>query len=240
MNLQRYIKDNLELIVDLDTGEVFASQSAIARMVGKNESTIRYWITSQNISTKRLGIPTGTGLKTSQLLDESAIKQALAKYNPDLLLKCVDAGLRIYLHGLAGFKYEAKVDPRLPKDYLEALEQLLESKKQEKKLELEKLKLKKQIEEAKPKVEFAETIATSPSSVDFATYAKMLGGVGRNRLMAKLREFGILMKNSRLPYQKWIDAGWFEVTHSIVNDKPYPVARITGRGQIEIKQKILC
>lgn len=232
MNLQRYEQNGLELIIDLNTGEVFASEPCLANMCYVSRQSIRAWRTSNQIEIKQVETPTSTGLKTSNLYNEQAIKQALAKYNPNLLLKCVDAGLRVYLHGLAGFKYQLQPEPQLPQNYLEALKALVTSEEQ-------KLQLQAQIEKDKPKVQFAEAIAFSDSSVDFATYAKMLGGVGRNKLMAKLRDIGLLMKGSTLPYQQFCDCGWFEVGQELTEDgRVYPYARITGKGQIAIKKRL--
>ncbi len=119
--LQRFDTENgIELIIDTQTGEAFASQSAIARMVGKGESTIRYWITSQNIQTKEAEIETATGLKTSQLLNEEAVFQAFAKYRPELLVQCAKAGIRVYLHKMAGFQVNSTA-LQIPKTYAEAL-----------------------------------------------------------------------------------------------------------------------
>lgn len=101
--LTRYDQNDLELIINQETGEVFASQSALARMVERNESTIRDWLTSRNIQGEEAEILTSTGLKTSRLLNEDTIHQAFAKYKHELLIPCSKAGIRVYLHGLAGF-----------------------------------------------------------------------------------------------------------------------------------------
>lgn len=57
---------------------------------------------------------------------------------------------------------------------------------------------------------------------------------GRTRLYNILREESIIMKNSTLPYQRFIDAGYFKVTErprasgdTIVND---PATRVTAKG----------
>ncbi len=103
-SLTRFNKDGIELLIDTVTGESFASQSAVARMANVSESAIRKWITSNQIQVKSTEIPTATGFKTSNLLDENAIYQALEKYNPSLLIHCAKAGLRVYIHKLAGYE----------------------------------------------------------------------------------------------------------------------------------------
>jgi len=124
-----------------------------------------------------------------------------------------------------------KPTPKIPQTYAEAL---LEAGR----LALENEKLLAQVQENKPKVDFANAIAFSEDSVDFNTYAKMIG-TGRNRLMQRLRDLNILMKNSTLPYQKHCDAGYFEASQEILeNGKLVPFALITGKGQLWLHQKL--
>jgi hypothetical protein len=115
-HLVPFCKDGLELVIDTQTGECFASQSAVGRMCGKSESTISRWIGSlAQIEQKTAEIQTPAGLRSCALLDESAIFEAFAKYNPSLLAACAKAGIRLYLHRLAGYeiKVEAKDDSAL-------------------------------------------------------------------------------------------------------------------------------
>jgi phage antirepressor YoqD-like protein len=64
---------------------------------------------------------------------------------------------------------------------------------------------------------------------------------GRNTVMRKLREMGILMKTSTLPFQKYVEAGYFEVNQEIdpENGRLLPFATITGKGQIWLHQKLI-
>ena len=98
----------IELFIHQETGEVFASQRMLARMVGVGESSVRYWKTAQKINTRTAKVITSQGLRAAQLLSENDIYEAFAKWKPELLVKCAKAGLRLYLHGLAGYRYEAK------------------------------------------------------------------------------------------------------------------------------------
>jgi len=45
-NLQRFDHNNLELIIDINTGEVFATQGMIAKMCGQESTTMRLVILS--------------------------------------------------------------------------------------------------------------------------------------------------------------------------------------------------
>lgn len=107
------------------------------------------------------------------------------------------------------------------------------------------LKLETKIEEDRPKVEFAEAIYDSVGSVKVGDFAKLLNNagvkIGQNRLYAWLREEGLLMNNN-MPYQSYIDNGYFsvkEMTRPTLNGPvPYFQTRITGKGQIAIERKI--
>ena len=127
---------------------------------------------------------------------------------------------------------------KIPKTYAEAL---LEAGRLAKIVEQQDKRILEQdaqLEEQKPKVALANAIAFSDTSIDFNCYAKLIG-TGRNKMMNKLRDIGVLMKNSTLPYQKWMDAGYFEVSQEIKdNGRLVPYALVTGKGQVWLKQRI--
>jgi len=103
----------LEYYIDTKTGECFASQRGLARMCGVSETAIRKWVTANQISAKEAKTLTTTGFKTANLLDENDIYEALAKYNPTLLVSCAKAGLRMYIHLQSGYKFEMTAPPEL-------------------------------------------------------------------------------------------------------------------------------
>ena len=68
-----------------------------------------------------------------------------------------------------------------------------------------------QVKELSPKAEFYDTVADSESLMSMADTCKILDmGIGRNKLFALLREKGILQKDN-MPYQRFVDAGYFKV-----------------------------
>ena len=68
--------------------------------------------------------------------------------------------------------------------------------------------------ELKPKAAFYDTVASSESLLSMADVAKVLDkGIGRNRLFKLLRSRGILQSNN-VPYQRFVDAGYFKVVES--------------------------
>lgn len=75
--------------------------------------------------------------------------------------------------------------------------------------------LQKQIEDAKPKIEFYDAVAGSKDTIEMGEVAKMLArpGVGRNKLFEFLRRRGVLMSNNQ-PYQKYIDLEYFRTIES--------------------------
>jgi hypothetical protein len=102
--LARFDQDGFELFVDENTGFAYASISATARMIGRNESTIRAFITSRKLELLEAEVPTSTGLKTSQLLTAEQVFKAAVKYNSDLAEKMGTAGANVCLCGMAGYQ----------------------------------------------------------------------------------------------------------------------------------------
>ena len=103
-----------------------------------------------------------------------------------------------------------------------------------------------QIEEMKPKVEFAESINNSGKSLSIGEYAKILCDengidVGRNRLFAWMRSNKYLMSNN-VPYQKYIS--YFTVIEKpFINPKNGEkdiqiTTLINGKGQLYFYKKI--
>lgn len=86
----------------------------------------------------------------------------------------------------------------------------------QKRVEIAEQKIK-QLEEKnaklKPKADFAEAAFKAGGKVDIGQAAKILNlGFGRNTLFKKLKEVGVFFKDRNEPKQKYIDAGYFEMT----------------------------
>jgi anti-repressor protein len=96
------------------------------------------------------------------------------------------------------------------------------------------------IEKQAPAVEFARTIRDMTEAIDFGSMARLLK-IGRNTLMAKLRDDSILMDNN-LPYQAYMDRGYFKVIEgtrerSDGTMSPTFTTRVTGRGQVFLQRR---
>ena len=86
----------------------------------------------------------------------------------------------------------------------------------QKRIEIAEQKIK-QLEDKNAKQEpyvlFAKTAFKAEGKVDIGQAAKILGlPFGRNTLFKKLREMGVFFANRNEPKQKYIDAGYFEMT----------------------------
>lgn len=74
--------------------------------------------------------------------------------------------------------------------------------------------LEAKAQEDAPKVEFFDAVADSKTAIPMGEVAKILdSNIGRNKLFAILRRKKILM-GSNIPYQTYIDAGYFRVVEA--------------------------
>jgi anti-repressor protein len=96
----------------------------------------------------------------------------------------------------------------------------------------------KQLEEQKPKVEFAEKIVNTGNGVSIRDFAKAIQS-GEKRVFKWLRDNNYLMSNN-IPYQRYIDAGYFKVIEWVLEKKNEAKFKtlITGKGQEYISSKI--
>ncbi len=98
--------------------------------------------------------------------------------------------------------------------------------------------LNERIRHDQPLVEFANQVSDTTNLIDMNAMAKLAVEenipIGRNRLFKWLRKNGILMSDN-LPYQKYIESGYFEVKESVFETssmmKTYQQTFVTGKGQ---------
>ena len=114
----------------------------------------------------------------------------------------------------------------------------------QKKIELREQQLREkdaQLELQKPKVDFADHVTDSDNAIDMGTFAKYAQKqgitMGRNTLFKWLRDQGVLMDNN-VPYQRYLNAGWFRVIENIYNtgsgQYTTPKTLVTGKGQVAL------
>lgn len=105
----------------------------------------------------------------------------------------------------------------------------------------------KTIEKQKPLVDGYKQFLDVGENMDFGTFAKHIG-IGRNKIMAQLREWKVLMTDEytvmgvkktgdkhNQPYQKYMDKRYFIVKHKQLKTGQYkPVTLVTPRGATAI------
>lgn len=109
-----------------------------------------------------------------------------------------------------------------------------------------------QIEEMKPKALFADSVATSKSTVLVGELAKILRGngvdIGATRLFKWLRENGYLINRKgsdwNMPTQKAMNMGLFKIKETTINHSNGATSisktpKVTGRGQQYFVNKFL-
>ena len=102
--------------------------------------------------------------------------------------------------------------------------------------------LENQIELDRPKVEFANAVHETKSNITVEKFAKLVYDetglkVGRNKMFKLLRSNGYL-NESNIPYQRYIDSGYFSTCEVMKYGKPYIVTLITGKGQLKLFKEI--
>lgn len=102
------------------------------------------------------------------------------------------------------------------------------------------------LEEQKPLISFAETCLTSKDNILVRELAKVSSkngiSIGEKRLYRKLREWGLIMKDSTEPMQRSIDSGYFEVKQGTVYTAYEPILvrtpMVTPKGQVYIIERL--
>lgn len=101
---------------------------------------------------------------------------------------------------------------KVPTTFKEALLFGLDLAERLEKAEAENIIHINRIEEMKPKEDFYDAVTDSKDAIDIGSVSKVLNfpNMGRNKLFSFLREHSVLMNNN-VPYQRYIDAGYFRV-----------------------------
>lgn len=133
----------------------------------------------------------------------------------------------------------------LPRTYAEALRELADTAERAELLEIE-------AKANAPKVLFADSVASSHTTILVGDLAKILKGngvdVGANRLFDWLRRDGFLIRRKgtdwNMPTQKSMELGLFEVKETAVNHSDGHITvnktpKVTGKGQTYFINKYL-
>ena len=111
-------------------------------------------------------------------------------------------------------------------------------------LQNENARLKIELETAKPKALFADSVAASDTTILIGEHAKIIRGngvdIGANRLFRWLREHGYLISRKgsdyNMPTQKSMELGLFKIIERTINQSDgssriCKTTKVTGKGQ---------
>lgn len=106
-------EDGIELVIDTETGEAFATAKGYARMAGINSSTVFTRLSrsrkgGRTDDIKMAEIQTEGGIQAGRLIPEDTITDWIVGDNPDLARLMLKAGCRLYLYQLAGYKVKVE------------------------------------------------------------------------------------------------------------------------------------
>lgn len=154
-SLSVFKSDNgIEIIINQQTGESFCSVSGYARMSGLSQPAITKRVKKLDNSNlvKNAEIDTGYGVKLHNLLTEDLITDWIVDDNPAMAKQLLKAGVRIFLHKLAGYKVTSKavqVQPQTSAEmFLMVAQQLVEQERKTKELEAKLLRIETAQQEA--------------------------------------------------------------------------------------------
>lgn len=140
--------------------------------------------------------------------------------SPDFYLWCNDRIKELLKYGMTATQPTLEQMINNPDLVISLATQLKNEREEKARLQAQAEQQKKQIEQKdakiakiQPKADFADAAFKAEGKVDIGQAAKILGlPFGRNTLFKKLREMGIFFANRNEPKQKYIDAGYFEMT----------------------------
>ena len=206
--LQRKRKgENMDNLTIVSNGQVLVSSRSVAENFEKRHGDVLEAI--ENIKTENSAVTTMFNETTYHAGTGKGYKMYLMNRDGFSLLVMGFTGkeaLQWKLKYIQAFnEMESQLSPRLPQNFAEALRLAADQAEQ---IEYQK----KQLAEAKPKVEFFDAVAGCNDAIEIGSVAKVLGikGMGRNNLFSFLRDKKILMNNNQ-PYQTYVDRGYFRV-----------------------------
>jgi hypothetical protein len=132
--------DGIEVIIDQHTGESFCSVSGYARMSGLTQQGVSKRVKKLDNSdlVKNAEIDTGYGVKLHNLITECLVSDWIVDDNPAMAKQLLKAGVRVFLHKLAGYKVTSEaiqLQPQTPAEMLVVFaQQLVEQERRSKEL----------------------------------------------------------------------------------------------------------
>lgn len=186
----------------------------IAELTGKEHNKILRDIRDEIEKLKKQGIRAETIFGLGEYLDKNNQKRPMYNLTKEGVLQ-----LAARYDAVVRFKLIEKVTKTREYTQKELLLMQLESIEKIEKLQIENKEQAQKLIEQAPKIEFYNDVTGSETTAEIGTVAKILGfkNVGRNILFDILRKQGIL-KADNIPYQRYVDNGYFRVIESKWND----------------------
>lgn len=217
----KYIKIMKELVFKGDNNRIFTNSLLVAEKFDKQHKhvieSIKRIIDSADISAQYF--------VSTTYVDSSGKSNIMYVMNRDGFTLLAmgftgDKALQFKLDYIEAFnRMEEQIKTggfQIPQSFSEAL--MLAAKQQE---QIEQAN--RTISKLQPKADFADKAFETSDKVDIGIAAKILKlGFGRNILFKKLKEMGVFFSNRNEPKQKYINAGYFEMTEKFIERENHP------------------
>lgn len=217
----KYIKSMKELVFKGDNNRIFTNSLLVAEKFNKQHKhvieSIKRIIDSADISAQYF--------VSTTYVDSSGKSNIMYVMNRDGFTLLTmgftgDKALQFKLDYIEAFnRMEEQIKTggfQIPQSFSEAL--MLAAKQQE---QIEQAN--RTISKLQPKADFADKAFETSDKVDIGMAAKILKlGFGRNILFKKLKEIGVFFSNRNEPKQKYINAGYFEMTEKFIERENHP------------------
>lgn len=196
--------------IEID-GKPFFAAADVATALGY--SNTRDAVSRHCKGVVKCDIPTSSGIQNMSVIPEGDIYRLIIRSN---LPSAEEFERWIFDEVIPSIRKTGGYN--LPQTYADALRALADQAEQAEKLRLENSELQQANIEMKPKADFFDAVAGSKKAMSMEEVAKVLSypGVGRNKLFEILRNQNILQRDN-IPYQKYIDSGYFRVIEQKYN-----------------------
>lgn len=240
LNARTLVDKDGNILVNVEDVAIGLNIIKIDRKNGKEY--IRPHMQNINKHLKSFGLEESE-IKKEDYIPESALYLLAMKANNNKAIKfqqwlAVDVIPSIRKHGAymtENVIEEILTDP----DTIIKLATNLKEERQKRKL------VEKQLEEAKPKINFADKIEFTKASISMKKFADLMNikNFGRNKLLQWLRNKEYLNKHNQ-PYRQYIEREIFETKERVVDlgfkgEKIQTTTYITGKGQTYLYNKIM-
>lgn len=227
------------------------------RVAEHNENVLQHYdfvkkVKKELKTLESLGLGGDGNISESSYIDSQNKKQPCFELNRDGMLQMLNSESTYVRYKTIEYINKLEEKLKIPTTYKEALLQLVQAEEEKELLQLENKQKEQIIEEQKPKVIFADAVATSHTSILVGELAKILkqNGVdmGQNKFFQWLRGNGYLIKRKgtdyNMPTQRSMEQGLFEIKETSVNHSDGHISvsktsKVTGKGQQYFINKFL-